>query len=213
MEDEIDSSRRAVRRVMWQDVHRLKRYPETTMPRATNRFIHVLLIGLMAIGAVGEATTPPRPLPVPPEMLSGVTLRLPVRNKVVLIDAPGPEWTWHRVGERNYSCDLLDTQARVLQHKHSLRFFVVDRVPSRTEAQTAFDRQATARGERNVIESWDYSDTPVSGTIRYTMVHTIITSSRYVGYYTPEGIHLIGSDDDDERSALFARFVASYRIQ
>jgi head-tail adaptor len=44
----------------------------------------------MVGASIVEATPPPIPDPVPAEMLTGVTLRLPAGDVVVLLDAPGP---------------------------------------------------------------------------------------------------------------------------
>ena len=170
----------------------------------------LLVSGLLTSGLVAGATPPPVPKPVPPEMLAGGTLRLPVRDTVVLIDAPADNWTWNRLSDTFYTCVDFDPGRRVIAH--ALDVFVVLQIPTRRQAQAAFNKEV-GRHERKTIASWEDSAIPVPRSIRYTMVNAIgANEHRSVGYYTPEGINLIGPDDGSESAQRFARFVASYRL-
>ena len=177
----------------------------------TRIFLHVAI----GAGAIMAQAVPPKPNPVPPELLSGSTLRLPSAGGFSLIDAPGPDWEWTFLGD-TYFCGQRD--ARGGGYTRVLQLVRVARVPSWIEAQRELQASISSReraiGVRAAIVSWTVGTFPVAGTVHYTLSYHIGEFDRlYDGYYTPQLIHLRGSAYPGVESELFRKFVESYRIE
>ena len=164
-------------------------------PIAGGAFALVLLSRMHA-----QATPPPQPEPVPAEMLAGVSLKLAVGDHLVLIDAPAPHWQWTHVNHRSYSCN----EPNPKNPPWYIRGFDItreDRIPTRDEVQSELGSQR--------LRSWTTSTFPVPASIRYTWGGR---RYRFVGYYTPQLLHVWCRDDDSEDARLCAKFVGSYRV-